>query len=57
MMPTSLSHPSLADSRARAEDDPSLTSRWSELCQGVLIPLGSILCIFLFMLGIMLMTD
>jgi hypothetical protein len=41
---------------ARAEDGMSKPSHWNTLCEGVLIPLGSIFAVFLAMLGMMLLT-
>jgi hypothetical protein len=43
-------------SNIRAEDGLSQGSQWNTLCEGVLIPLGSLFVIFLFMLGVMLIT-
>jgi hypothetical protein len=43
-------------SNIRAEDGLSQRSQWSTLCEGVLIPLGSLFAVFLFMLGVMLIT-
>jgi hypothetical protein len=40
----------------RAED-VSTRTRWTALCEGVLLPLGSIFAIFLCMLGVMLIVD
>ena len=39
---------------ARAEDGMKQRSQWSELCQYVLIPIGTVFAIFLAMLGMML---
>jgi len=47
---------SIYQSNARAEDGMQPRSRWSALCEGVLIPLGSLFTVFLAMLGIMLLT-
>jgi hypothetical protein len=47
---------SIYQSTVRAEDGPPC-SRWSALCEGVLIPLGSLFAIFLVMLGIMLVAN
>ena len=43
-------------SNSRAEDGQLDCSRWSGLCEGVLIPLGSLFAVFLLMLGVMLIT-
>jgi hypothetical protein len=43
-------------SNSRAEDGQLDGNRWSGLCEGVLIPLGSLFAVFLFMLGVMLIT-
>jgi hypothetical protein len=43
-------------SNSRAEDGLLLGSQWTTLCEGVLIPLGSLFVVFLFMLGVMLIT-
>ena len=43
-------------SNSRAEDGLSQRSQWITLCEGVLIPLGSLFAVFLFMLGVMLIT-
>jgi hypothetical protein len=43
-------------SNNRAEDGLLNRGRWSGLCEGVLIPLGSLFAVFLFMLGVMLIT-
>jgi hypothetical protein len=42
-------------SNNRAEDGEPC-SQWNTLCEGVLIPLGSLFVVFLFMLGVMLIT-
>jgi hypothetical protein len=47
---------SIYQSNVRAEDGMQPRSRWSALCEGVLIPLGSLFTVFLAMLGIMLLT-
>ncbi|WP_158790212.1 hypothetical protein [Granulicella sp. L60] len=44
-------------STARAEDGSQSCSSWTNLCEGVLIPIGSLFAIFLFMLGVMLIAD
>ncbi|WP_433966104.1 hypothetical protein [Tunturiibacter gelidiferens] len=43
-------------SNSRAEDGLLCRSRWNSLCEGVLIPLASLFAVFLFMLGVMLIT-
>jgi hypothetical protein len=43
-------------SNSRAEDGEQPCSQWNTLCEGVLIPLGSLFVVFLFMLGVMLIT-
>ena len=43
-------------SNIRAEDGLLQGSQWNTLCEGVLIPLGSLFVVFLFMLGVMLIT-
>ena len=43
-------------SNCRAEDGQLDGNRWSSLCEGVLIPLGSLFAVFLLMLGVMLIT-
>jgi hypothetical protein len=43
-------------SNCRAEDGQLDRSHWSGLCEGVLIPLGSLFAVFLLMLGVMLIT-
>jgi hypothetical protein len=43
-------------SNSRAEDGDLDCTRWSGLCEGVLIPLGSLFAVFLLMLGVMLIT-
>jgi hypothetical protein len=43
-------------SNSRAEDGPLDHNRFSVLCEGVLIPLGSLFAIFLILLGVMLIT-
>ena len=58
MTSTNLPHTDLPyNAVLRAEDAPSQPTRWTMLCEGVLIPLSSILGIFLFMVAIMLITD
>lgn len=47
---------SIYQSNVRAEDGMQPRSRWNALCEGVLIPLGSLFTVFLAMLGIMLLT-
>jgi hypothetical protein len=47
---------SIYQSNARAEDGMQHRSRWEALCEGVLIPIGSLFTVFLAMLGIMLLT-
>ncbi len=48
---------SVYQSTARAEDGIRPQGRWNALCEGVLIPLGSLFAVFLAMLGIMLIAD
>ena len=48
---------SVYESTARAEDGMPPRSRWNALCEGVLIPLGSLFAVFLAMLGLMLIAD
>jgi len=43
-------------SNCRAEDGQTDRSHWIGLCEGVLIPLGSLFAVFLLMLGVMLIT-
>jgi len=43
-------------STARAEDGDQQPNRWTSLCEGVLIPLGSLFAIFLAILAVMLIT-
>jgi hypothetical protein len=47
---------SIYQSNFRAEDGMQQRSRWNALCEGVLIPLGSLFTIFLAMLGMMLLN-
>jgi hypothetical protein len=47
---------SIYQSNARAEDGMQPRSRWNALCEGVIIPIGSLFTVFLAMLGIMLLT-
>jgi hypothetical protein len=47
---------SIYQSNVRAEDGMQPRGRWSALCEGVLIPLGSLFTVFLAMLGIMLLN-
>jgi hypothetical protein len=44
-------------SNVRAEDGSHDPSRWDSLCEGVLIPLGSLFAVFMVMLCIMLITN
>jgi hypothetical protein len=44
-------------SNIRAEDGLLPRGRWDTLCEGVLIPIGSLLAVFLFMLGAMLVLS
>jgi hypothetical protein len=44
-------------SNARAEDGLQEPSRWTALCEDVLIPLGSLFAVFMIMLGVMLIAD
>ena len=46
-----------SSSNFRAEDGFLQSSRWDRLCEGVLIPLGSLFAIFMIMLGVMLIAD
>jgi hypothetical protein len=46
-----------SQSNVRAEDGFLQTSRWERLCEGVLIPLGSLFAVFIMMLGVMLIAD
>ena len=46
-----------SQSNVRAEDGFLQTSRWERLCEGVLIPLGSLLAVFMMMLCVMLIAD
>jgi hypothetical protein len=48
---------SVYESTARAEDGMRPQSRWNALCEGVLIPLGSLFAVFMTMLGLMLIAD
>ncbi|RSL15855.1 hypothetical protein EDE15_1360 [Edaphobacter aggregans] len=48
---------SVYQSTARAEDGIQPQGRWSALCEGVLIPIGSLFAVFLTMLGLMLIAD
>jgi hypothetical protein len=43
-------------SSIRAEDGKQ-PGRWNVLCEGVLIPLGSLFAVFLCMLAVMLIAD
>jgi hypothetical protein len=47
---------SIYQSNARAEDGMQQRSHWNVLCEGVIIPLGSVFTVFLAMLGIMLLN-
>jgi hypothetical protein len=47
---------SIYQSNARAEDGMQPRSHWNALCEGVLIPLGSLFTVFLAMLGVMLLN-
>jgi hypothetical protein len=44
-------------STIRAEDGGQQRTRWNSLCEGVLIPLGSLFAVFLVIVGIMLIVD
>ena len=44
-------------SNIRAEDGLTQPSRWNTLCEGVLIPLGSLLAVFMVMLCVMLIAS
>jgi len=48
---------SVYQSNVRAEDGLQQPNRWTSLCEGVLIPLGSLFAVFLVMLGMMLIAD
>jgi hypothetical protein len=45
---------SIYQSNVRAEDGMQPRSHWNALCEGVLIPIGSLFTAFLAMLGMML---
>ena len=47
---------SIYQSNVRAEDGLQPVSQWNALYEGVLIPLGSLLTVFLAMLGMMLLN-
>jgi len=44
-------------SNMRAEDGCQNRGSWNSLCEGILIPLGSLFAVFLTMLGLMLLAD
>ena len=46
-----------SQSNSRAEDGLPEPSRWGTLCEGVLIPLGSIFAVFIAMLCVMHLAD
>jgi hypothetical protein len=46
-----------SQSNVRAEDGLQESSRWTALCEDVLIPLGSLFAVFMVMLGVMLIAD
>jgi hypothetical protein len=48
---------SIYQSNVRAEDGLQQTSRWNAFYEGVLIPVGSVLAVFLAVLGVMLISD
>jgi hypothetical protein len=48
---------SIYQSNVRAEDGGQPLTRWNSLCEGVLLPLGSLFAAFLVMLGVMLIVD
>jgi hypothetical protein len=47
---------SIYQSNVRAEDGMQQRSRWNVLCEGVIIPLGSVFTVFLAMLCMMLLN-
>jgi hypothetical protein len=47
---------SIYQSNVRAEDGMQQRSRWNILCEGVIIPLGSVFTVFLAMLCMMLLN-
>jgi hypothetical protein len=57
MKPTTQSDNSNYQSTIRAEDGQQQLTRWNSLCEGVLLPIGSLFAVFLVMLGIMLIVD
>ena len=48
---------SINQPNARAEDGMQQPGRWNSLCEGVIIPLGSLFAVFLVMMGVMLIAD
>ena len=48
---------SMYQSAMRAEDGTQGCTRWNSLCDGVLIPVGSLFAVFAIMLGLMLILD
>jgi hypothetical protein len=47
---------SIYQSNVRAEDGIEQRSQWNALCEGVIIPIGSLFTVFLAMLGMMLIN-
>lgn len=47
---------SIYQSNIRAEDGYQRRESWNSLCEGVLIPIGSLFAVFLVMLGLMLIA-
>jgi hypothetical protein len=47
---------SIYQSNVRAEDGIQPRGRWNALCEGVLIPVGSLFTALLAMLGVMLLN-
>jgi hypothetical protein len=48
---------SIHQSTIRVEDECQNRGSWNSLCEGVLIPLGSLFAVFLTLLGLMLLAD
>jgi hypothetical protein len=42
---------------ARAEDGFQRRSSWDSLCEGILIPIGTLFAVFLAMIGVMLTSS
>jgi hypothetical protein len=56
-LPKSTNDDSINQPNVRAEDGMQQPGRWNSLCEGVIIPLGSLFAVFLVMMGVMLIAD